>query len=117
MSFGEKSSFVRRDLFGGRGAVQVWDLLGREVAPPFTAVLGCELEPGGSVGPHRQQDFPELVLGLGGLGQATVDGVPHRLGPGDVVYLPLGAALALENPGEEVLRYLIIKASASSPSR
>jgi quercetin dioxygenase-like cupin family protein len=117
MSFGEKSSFVRRDLFGGRGVVQVWDLLGGTPAPPFAAALGCELEPEGSVGPHRQQDYPEVVIGLSGQGQATVDGVPQRLGPGDVVYLPLGSTLALENLGDEVLRYLIVKAASAGPSR
>ena len=44
----------REALFGGKGAVTVWNLLGRTPAPPFTAVLSCELDPGGSVGRHRQ---------------------------------------------------------------
>lgn len=100
---------VRRELFGGRGEVQVWDLLG-PAAGPFTALLSCELSPGGSVGRHVQQEFSELVLGLDGQGQASVDGSPHALGAGDVVHVPLGAVLAIENLGEQPLRYLIIKA-------
>ena len=89
----------------------VWDLLGTLAAPPFQAILSCELSPGGKVGRHRQEQHPEVVLGLGGAGTATVDGQAHTLTPGAVVYLPLGAVLSLDNPGPEPLRYLIIKAS------
>jgi quercetin dioxygenase-like cupin family protein len=102
---------LRRALFGGNGTVAVWDLLGAGAAPPFSAVLSCELEPGGSVGVHRQQRDPEIVIGLAGRGEAEVDGAPHRLAPGDVVYLPFGALLAIRNlSSEESLGYLIVKA-------
>jgi quercetin dioxygenase-like cupin family protein len=102
----------REKLFGGEGAVTVWDLLGRAAAPPFTAVLSCELEPAGSVGRHEQQEFPEIVIGLGGDGEAWVDDHPTPLGAGDVVYLPLGAVLSIANHSPtEPLRYLIVKAS------
>jgi quercetin dioxygenase-like cupin family protein len=101
----------REALFGGAGAVRVWDLLEGGEAPPFTAVLGCELDPGGSVGRHRQQEFPEIVVGLGGEGEAEVDGEWYQLGLGDVVHLPLGSTLAIRNRSStEPLRYLIVKA-------
>ena len=103
----------RRDLFGGRGVVQVWDLLAdyTKMPAPFAAVLSCELEPGGSVGRHLQEHFPELVIGLAGDGEANVDGRELSLAPGDVVYLPLGSVLALRNRSEtEPLAYLIVKA-------
>jgi quercetin dioxygenase-like cupin family protein len=101
----------REALFGGKGAVTVWNLLGRTHAPPFTAVLSCELDPGGAVGKHHQQQFPEIVLGVEGEGRATVDGTPHPLVPGAVVFLPLGASLEIANLSDAVpLRYLIIKA-------
>lgn len=101
----------REALFGGRGTVEVWDLLGRVAAPPFTAVLACELEPDGSVGSHVQEHFPEIVIGLEGEGVARVDDVERPLGRGDVVYLPLGSILAIENRDAATpLRYLIIKA-------
>ena len=104
-------SDARTDLFGGEKTVHVWNLLGRAAAPPFSAVLSCELDPGGLVGAHVQQQDPEIVIGLEGNGEAQVNQASYALGPGDVVYLPLGATLAIVNHSDEApLRYLIIKA-------
>lgn len=104
---------VRPELFGGTGNVQVWNLLAGRRAPPFTAVLACELDPGGRVGRHVQEHFPEIVIGLEGRGEARVSGHPQPLLPGSVVHLPLGNALEIVNSSsEEPLRYLIIKARA-----
>lgn len=102
----------RRELFSGRGGVRVWNLApSRGPLAPFTAVLACELEPGGSVGTHVQEHFPEIVVVIEGLGTAHVGGSPRALQPGALVELPLGDTLALENGSEtEPLRYLIIKA-------
>jgi quercetin dioxygenase-like cupin family protein len=101
---------TRTALFGGRGDVRVWSLLDTR-AEPFTAILSCELSPGGSVGAHVQEHFPEVVIGVEGDGQATVNGTGHALGAGDVVHLPLGSVLAIENRSADApLRYLIIKA-------
>ena len=104
---------VRTALFGGRGDVKVWSLL-TEPGEPFTAVLSCELSPGGSVGPHVQEAFPEIVIGVEGDGRAAVDGNERPLGPGDVVHLPLGSVLSIENRDAKApLRYLIVKARAA----
>jgi len=104
--------FVNRDLFGGVGEVRVTSLL-HAAAEPFTAALACELAPGGSVGRHRQQEFPELVIGIAGDGEASVDGVKHHLGPLSALFLPLGAVLEIVNrSSREPLRYLIVKARA-----
>jgi quercetin dioxygenase-like cupin family protein len=101
---------ARMDLFGGRGEVRVWSLLDRS-AEPFTAILSCELAPQGSVGPHVQEEFPEVIIGIAGSGQATVNQQIRALGAGDVIHLPLGTVLAIENrSSEEPLRYLIVKA-------
>ena len=101
---------ARHALFGGQGAVRVWALVNAP-APPFTAVLACELEPGGSVGPHVQEHFPELVLGIAGAGTVRVDGVASPFGAGQVVELARGRTLALANDSSSApLRYLIIKA-------
>ncbi|MCB9755484.1 MAG: cupin domain-containing protein [Myxococcales bacterium] len=106
-------AFQREALFGGHGTVQVWDLLAGRAAPPFAAALSCELAAGGLVGPHKQDQFPEIVIGLEGQGQARVNGVVQPLNPGDVVHLPLGHVLELRNASQvEPLRYLIIKARA-----
>ena len=99
---------VRRALFGGRGEVKVWNL-GANL-PPFSAVLGCELSAGGSVGRHQQQQDPELIIGLSGRGKARVDGREFPLAAGEVVRLPLGAVLEIENEATDVLSYLIVKA-------
>jgi quercetin dioxygenase-like cupin family protein len=82
-------------------------------ADPFIAVLACELEAGGSVGRHRQEQFPEIVVCTDGRGQAHVDGAAHAMVPGTVVYLPLGSVLELANgSADQPLSYLIIKARA-----
>ncbi|MEQ1501060.1 MAG: cupin domain-containing protein [Myxococcota bacterium] len=116
--WGDRPSFVREALFGGVGAVTVTDLLAGADAPPFAAALGCALDPGGAVGRHRQQEHPELVIGVDGDGEAEVDGVVRPLGPGDLVFLPLGSVLAIRNRSATApLRYLIVKATAVTPPR
>ncbi len=116
MAMDDRKPARREKLFGGEGAVLVWDLLGATRADPFRAVLYCELDPGGSVGRHRQEHYPEIVIALSGLGEAQVDGARHPMGSGDVVHLPLGSVLALTNlSAEEPLRYLIVKAAAATP--
>jgi quercetin dioxygenase-like cupin family protein len=103
---------LQLDLFGGRGEVRVWNLL-QQAAEPFTAVLSCELAPGGAVGRHLQEQFPELVIGVEGDGEATVDGQVAALSSGDVIYLPLGSILTIENRSVNTpLRYLIVKAAS-----
>ncbi len=111
MQIGHGPPDVRDSLFGGRGKVLVWDLLGRRAAPPFTAVLSCVLDPGGHVGRHKQSKYDEIVVGLTGYGEARVDGHAQAFGPGAVVYLPLASTLELVNEApDQELRYLIIKA-------
>ena len=110
MSIEKSRSAVRSELFGGRGEVRVWSLLDAE-AGPFTAVLWCELAPDGSVGRHVQEEFAEVVIGVDGQGEATVDGRRHGLAAGDAVYLALGSVLTIENRSPDApLRYLIVKA-------
>lgn len=102
--------FVHTNLFGGVGEVRVWSLL-RGASEPFTALLSCELTPGGSVGRHVQQEFSELVIGSAGEGVAIVDGVTHRLASATAVHLPFGAVLEIINRSQrEPLKYLIVKA-------
>jgi mannose-6-phosphate isomerase-like protein (cupin superfamily) len=103
--------YVKRNLFGGKGDVLIWDLLGAARLAPFKAVLACELAPGGTVGVHLQEAFPELVIVTGGTGTMSVNGVERGVAPGSLVLLPLGATLAISNSDPvEPLNYLIIKA-------
>ena len=107
--------FLQHDLFGGQGEVRIWDLLGTTHLPPFEAVLACELDPGGSVGAHRQATADELLLVIEGRATAGVDGEQRHLEAGSIVALPLGSLMTLQNTDEESsLRYLIIKARRSS---
>src|SRR5262245_56688207 len=78
----------REALFGGKGEVLVWDLLGSADLPPFTAVLACELAPGGHVGSHRQEHYPEIVVFTEGQGTAEVDGATCPIAPGTLIALP-----------------------------
>ena len=111
MKKGQGNPFRREALFGGQGEVLVWDLLGKERISPFTAVLACELEAGGSVGAHVQQEYAEIVVFTEGEGVARVGGAAREVAAGSVVPLPLGQTLAIENRSKEApLRYLIIKA-------
>lgn len=112
MSLGHGPPSRRQALFGGHGEVLVWDLLAGQAAPPFTTVLSCELAAGGHVGPHVQQRDAELVIGLEGRGEATVDRRVVPFGPGTVVFLPFGSTLELRNgQADAPLRYLIVKAT------
>jgi quercetin dioxygenase-like cupin family protein len=102
---------TRQALFGGVGAVRVWNLVANPL-PPFAAVLACELEAGSSVGAHVQAYFPELVIAISGDGEVHVDGASRAFTSGAVIELPLGAELAIRNRSvENPLRYLIVKAA------
>jgi len=97
-------------LFGGRGEVRVEDVLGEQPLGTFTAILRCELAPGGRVGTHVQEACPEIVIGVAGEGVARVDDAALPLVAGSVVRLPLGSTLAIDNRSDvEPLRYVIIK--------
>lgn len=103
-------------LFGGRGEVRVVELLGDpSPLPPFAAVLACELNPDGVVGPHVQSECAELVIFLEGRGVVTAGAGPEAVGPGSTVALPLGTPLAIENTERAApLRYLIVKVAAAT---
>ena len=104
---------LRADLFGGQGIVQLWSLIHPERAEPFKAALWCELEPGGSVGAHRQEHYPELILCLSGEGSARIGPRWFSFLPGVCLHLPLGEILALRAGNAAPLVYLIIKAAAA----
>jgi mannose-6-phosphate isomerase-like protein (cupin superfamily) len=79
--------------------------------PPFGAILACELEGGGSVGAHQQEELAEVLIVIEGEGAARVGGAPVSVRPGVVVEIPLGQTLALENASpDRPLRYLLVKA-------
>jgi quercetin dioxygenase-like cupin family protein len=102
---------ARPSLFGGEGTVRVWDLGGRVGA--LSAVLFCELEPGGRVGKHVQSHDDEVVIVLEGEAVIYVQGQPHACVKGSAVPLALGQTLEIDNASPtEPVRYLIVKATA-----
>lgn len=104
-------AYPQRDLFGGTGEVMVVDLLGQTPIAPFQAALACELAPGGRVGDHVQESYPEIVIITSGDALISVDGMARRLGPGGLVALSLGRVLAIANASATApLTYIIIKA-------
>ncbi len=91
------------------GEVRVWDL--GAATPPFTAVLYCELDPGGRVGAHVQQADHEVVVVVAGEAVLYVDGMARGCATGDAVAVPLGAKLEIDNASAEApVRYVIVKA-------
>lgn len=113
MDFSTIKPFEHHNLFGGNGRVRVWDLLKTQAAPPFTAVLRCELDPAASVGRHKQEHFPELIICLSGDGRVEINGISQPFHAGSVAHLPSGAVLAIQNQAPDaVLTYLIVKAKA-----
>ena len=106
---------TREHLFGGVGAVRIWNCLPPNSTDPFKAALWCELDPGGSVGRHRQTAYPEVILCVGGAGRAVIGDTTHVLVRGTLVHLPLGTSLSLHNDREDAsLEYVIIKASGTT---
>ena len=108
--------FERKDLFGGIGTVKIWNLsstMKQQETPPFTASLWCSLQGKGFVGPHKQQEFPEMIICLSGKGIVQVQHITHEFYSGVQIYLPLGSVLSIKNILEEELEYLIIKAEHS----
>ncbi len=105
------ASYTKSALFGGKGDVSVADLLGNAKAPPFEAVLGCRLDPGGRVGAHHQESADEVVVVVAGSARISVEGKAHELTSGGCVYLAKGQLLEIENASPvEPVEYLIIKA-------
>ena len=111
--------FERKDLFGGTGTVKIWNLsstMKQQEISPFRASLWCSLQGHGFVGPHKQQEFPEMIICLSGKGMVQVQQKTHEFFPGIQIYLPLGSVLSIKNSMEEELEYLIIKAEHSHHS-
>ncbi len=109
-----REPFRQVDLFGGSGEVRIWDLFGSTHLPPFESVLACELDPGGTIGAHRQPTADELLIVIEGSAVAGVDGEQRHAEAGSLVALPLGSLMTLENRDpDRPLRYLIVKARRS----
>ena len=104
---------ARRDLFGGRGEVKVWNLMSPRALDPFRAALWCELEPSGEVGRHVQQHYQEILICISGKGVVKIGQTAHEFTPGVCLTLSLGEILQITCGADTPLSYLIIKAEDS----
>jgi quercetin dioxygenase-like cupin family protein len=66
------------------------------------SVFRCDLPVGLHIpAPHSHDGFDETVYGLSGVITFTVDGVPNKIGPGDVLFIPRGAVHGFAVGGHE----------------
>jgi quercetin dioxygenase-like cupin family protein len=57
---------------------------------------------------HSHDGFEETNYGLAGVTTFTVDGEPHELHPGGVVFIPRGAVHAFENRSADDAKFLAV---------
>ena len=74
-------------------------------AETFSQYLVEVLPGGGSDRPESDPAAEAVLFVVDGDLDLTVDGEPHRLGPGGYAYLPPGQAWTARNPGPEPLRF------------
>jgi quercetin dioxygenase-like cupin family protein len=58
--------------------------------------------------PHYHEGFDEAIYGIAGVLTFTVDGVAHRVGPGDRCFVPRGKVHHFINQGPEPTRALAV---------
>ena len=74
------------------------------------AVVKClYIDPGQEARPHRHPGCVDVMVIVQGQGNATVDGNPRRVGPGDIILNPRGTLHGLRNDGKERLVWLVIQ--------
>ncbi len=81
-------------------------LFDQKVIPGAQCSMGVfRFEPGVVAQAHQHEAEVEVYFGLQGEGEVTIDGEPHRFGPGVAVYVPPKAVHQTRNAGDEVLEF------------
>ncbi|MCK7581807.1 MAG: cupin domain-containing protein [Chromatiales bacterium] len=76
---------------------------------PALSIARARVEPGERTRLHRLAGVVERYLILAGGGVLEVEGLaPRRVGSGDLVYIPAGAAQRIENDGDSDLIFLAL---------
>lgn len=77
-------------------------------------VLSC-YAPGHHMEPHVHKEREQVYHILEGDGVLVIDGVRHRVGPGDVAYFPAGVWHGLYNESTANLVFVIASGPADAP--
>ena len=78
-------------------------LLRRGDVPGVTQLAQARLAPGQAATAHAHRDMHEVFLVESGVARFTVDGVAHRLEPGDCIAIAPGERHEVANAGAEEL--------------
>ncbi|GAB2629721.1 hypothetical protein GCM10027168_71650 [Streptomyces capparidis] len=105
------------DVYGVHAAdgLSRWACLARRAGlhGAWEAVEWAWLPPGGVSGEHLHSRTEEVYVLLGGRGVITLDGTPHRVGPGAAVLTGLGTRHGLRNTGRDPLSWLVVELTAT----
>jgi quercetin dioxygenase-like cupin family protein len=89
-----------------RGKVSWKDLLGSDPAEGADMVMGvARVRQGESLEPHRHSQ-PETYFTLSGRGVVTIDGQPHLVEAGTMIFIPGNAEHQINNEHPEDLQIL-----------
>ena len=91
------------------GALSVRFVLDAQTSGGSATAFECDV-PANAVmsAAHSHDGFEETNYGLAGVTTFTVDGEPHELHPGEVVFIPRGAVHAFENRSDDDARFLAV---------
>ena len=90
-----------------------WHLLEHEAL----SVIEERVPPGASEQRHRHHRARQFFYALSGEPTLEVEGVEHRLQPGQGLHVPPGAAHRLFNAGDADARFLVVSAPPSHGDR
>jgi quercetin dioxygenase-like cupin family protein len=94
-----------------RGDISWFTLISGDLTPSNTFSAGiAELEPGGSLAPHRHAE-PEIYCILEGSCTVTIDGTDHGAGVGTVVFIPGNAEHGIHNESSRRTRLFYVFAT------
>ena len=81
------------------------------------SVIEERVPPGAAETPHRHRHARQFFYVLSGTATLELEGVAHRLEPGEGLHVPPGAAHRLRNDDDADLRFLVISAPRSHGDR
>jgi len=97
------------------GGINVKMMVDSELGAQLSTMFMVQYDPDGATGPH-DHPFEETYFFLEGQAEATLDGNPVVLGPGDIAWAGVGCPHSFRNLGGGPLRWLETQAP-QPPSR